>query len=75
MNRLQRMVQHMVTKHHHNAISTNLDILRHVIEGHIVMEDKLLKNNDKAKEHIKKHVEILQKISELEVELTEHFKL
>ena len=75
MNRLQKIFQHLVTKHHHNAISTNFDILRHVIEGHIVTEDKLLKNNDKAKEHIEKHADILRKITELEVELKEHFKL
>ena len=75
MNRLQRIVQHLVTKRHHNAISTNFDILRHVIEGHIVAEDKLLKYNDKSKEHIEKHADILRKITELEVELKEHFKL
>ena len=74
-NRLQRIVQHLVTKHHHNAISTNFDILRHVIEGHIVTEDKLLKYNDKAKEHIEKHAVILRKVAELEIELKEHIKL
>ena len=74
-NRLQKIFQHLVTKYHHNAISNNFDILRHVIEGHIVREDKLLKYNDKAKEHIEKHAVILRKVAELEVELTEHFKL
>ena len=74
-NRLQKIFQHLVTKHHHNAISTNFDILRHVIEGHIVTEDKLLKYNDKAKEHTEKHAVILRKIADLEIELNEHLRL
>ena len=74
-NRLQKIFQHLVTKHHHNAISTNFDILRHVIERHIVREDKLLRYNDKSKEHIEKHVVILRKIDDLEIELKEHLKL
>jgi len=65
----------MITNYHQNAISTNFDILRHVIEGHIVREDKLLKYNDKAKEHIEKHVVILRKIDDLEIELKEHIRL
>jgi len=70
----------MVTKYHHNAISTNFDVLKHVIEGHIVREDKLLKYkllkyNNKEKEHTKKHAVILRKVAELEIELKEHLKL
>ena len=74
-NRLQKIFQHLITNYHHKAISTNFDILRHVIEGHIVREDKLLKYNDKAKEHIEKHVVILRKIDDLEIELKEHIRL
>jgi len=74
-NRLQKIFQHMITKYHHNAISTNFDILRHIIEGHIVREDKLLRYNDKSKEHIEKHVVILRKIDDLEIELKEHIRL
>ena len=74
-NRIQKIFQHLVTKHHHNAISTNFDILRHVIEGHIVRENKLLKYNNKEKEHTEKHAVILRKVAELEIELKEHLKL
>ena len=74
-NRLQKIFQLMITKYHHNAISTNFDILRHIIEGHIVREDKLLRYNDKSKEHIEKHVVILRKIDDLEIELKEHIRL
>ena len=74
-NRIQKIFQHLVTKYHHNAISTNFDILRHVIEGHIVRENKLLKYNNKEKEHTEKHAVILRKVAELEIELKEHLKL
>ena len=74
-NRLQKIFRHMITNYHQNAISTNFDILRHVIEGHIVREDKLLKYNHKEKEHIEKHVVILRKIDDLEIELKEHIRL
>ena len=75
MNRLQKIFQHLVTKYQHGSISNNFDILRHTIEGHIVTEDKLLKYNDKIKEHIEKHAVILRKVAELEIELKEHIKL
>ena len=75
MERLQKIFQHLMIRYQHGSISNNFDILKGVIEYHIITEDKLLKYNDKAKEHTEKHAVILRKIAELEIELKEHFKL
>ena len=82
MNRLQTIIQHLLIKYHHGVISDNFDILRHVIEGHIVLEGKVFTCNDniqsdvidEIKEHTGKHKEFLLKVIDLELDLKEHFQ-
>ena len=82
MNRLQTIIQHLLIKYHHGVISDNFDILRHVIEGHIVVEGKVFRYNDniksdvidEIKEHTEQHKEFLQKVIDLEPDLKEHFQ-
>ena len=82
MNRLQTIIQHLLIKYHHGVISDNFDILRHVIEGHIVVEGKVFRYNDtiqsdvldEIKEHTEQHKAFLQRVIDLELDLQEHFQ-
>ena len=72
MDRLHKVFQHLMIRYQHESISNNFDILKNVIEGHIITEDKY---NPKTKEHTEKHAVILRKIDDLEIELKEHLIL
>ena len=75
MDRLQKIIHHLVIRYQHESTSTNFDILRHVIENHITTEERSLEYNDNIREHIEKHKDFLQRVTELEKEVNEHIKL
>ena len=80
MERLHKIIHHLVIRYQHGSISSNFDIIRHVIENHITteegsLEEGSLEYKDNIREHSEKHKEFLQRIIELEKEVNEHIKL
>ena len=49
MERLQKIYRHLATLYQHGSITTNFDILRHVIENHITTEERSLEYKDNIK--------------------------
>jgi len=81
------MIRNRLINYQHEAIFSNFEILKEVIQGHIDTEEKLLEirnlvksdghidTTDQLQAHYEQHKEFLQKVIQLEKDLDKHIKL
>ena len=86
-NILGPMIKHRLINYQHEAIFTNFEILKEIIQTHINTEEKLLEVrehvkpnghidiDDQLQAHYEQHKEFLQKVIQLEIDLDRHIKL